>query len=54
MKIQYKFHLLMMSIQCSKHVDEYNKLIIKQILCIKLVNYKGFSEMHGQQYIKIP
>jgi len=24
---------------CSKHVEAYNKLIIKEVLCIKLVNY---------------
>ena len=24
---------------CSKHVEAWNKLIVKQILCIKLVNY---------------
>ena len=35
----YSFDLLTMSIWCSKHVETYNKLIIKQILCIKLVNY---------------
>jgi len=25
---------------CSKHVEAYNKLIVKQILCIKLVKYR--------------
>ena len=33
------FDLLMMSTWCSKHVEAWNKLIVKQILCIKLVNY---------------
>ena len=28
--VLYNFDLLMMSTQCSKHVEEYNKLIIKQ------------------------
>ena len=35
-----KFDLLMMSTKCSKHVEPYNKPIIKKmILCLKLVNY---------------
>ena len=33
------FDLLMMSTWCSKHVEARNKLIVKQDLCIKLVNY---------------
>ena len=33
------FDLLMMSTVCSKHVEAYNKLIIKQDFGIKLVNY---------------
>jgi len=38
---------------CSKHVEAWNKLIVKQILCIKLVNYwDKYTEMHGQQNIK--
>ena len=28
--VYYNFDLLMMSIQCSKHLEAYNKLIIKQ------------------------
>ena len=28
--VQYNFDLLMKNTQCSKHVEEYNKLIIKQ------------------------
>ena len=28
--VQYNFDLLMMSTKCSKHVQAYNKLIIKQ------------------------
>ena len=28
--VYYDFDLLMMRTQCSKHVEEYNKLIIKQ------------------------
>ena len=39
--------------QCSKHVEACNKLIIKKNLCIKLVNYWDYTEMHGQQNIKI-
>ena len=38
---------------CSKHVEAWNKLIVKQILCIKLVNYEDkYTEMLGQQNIK--
>ena len=39
---------------CSKHVEAWNKLIVKQkILCIKLVNYwDKYTEMHGQQNVK--
>ena len=43
----------MMSTYCSKHVEAFNKLIINKILCIKLVNYQDYTEMHGQQNIKI-
>ena len=32
-------YLLMINTKFSKHVEEYNKLIIKQELCIKLVSY---------------
>ena len=28
--VQHNFELLMMSTQCSKHIQAYNKLIIKQ------------------------
>ena len=35
--VQYNFELLMMSTQCSKHVEAYNKLIIKQ----DFVHYVG-------------
>jgi len=28
--VKYNFHLLMMSTLCSKHVEAFNKLIIKQ------------------------
>jgi len=39
---------------CSKHVETWNKLIVKQILCIKLVKYwDKYTEMHGQQNVKI-
>jgi len=40
---------------CSKHVETWNKLIVKQILCIKLVKYRDkYTEMqHGQQNVKI-
>jgi len=42
-----------MSTWCSKHVEAWNKLIVKQILCIKLVTYLDkYTEMHGQQNIK--
>ena len=39
---------------CSKHVDAWNKLIVKQnILCMKLVNYwDKYTEMRGQQNVK--
>jgi len=39
---------------CSKHVEHEIKLIVKQILCIKLVKYwDKYTEMHGQQNVKI-
>jgi len=39
---------------CSKHVQAWNKLIVKKILCNKLVNYYDkYTEMHGQQNVKI-
>ena len=31
--VQYNFDLLMMSTQCSKHVEAYNKLIYKTRIC---------------------
>jgi len=38
---------------CSKHVEAWNKLIVKQILCINLVKYwDKYTEMHGQQNVK--
>jgi len=39
---------------CSKHVEAWNKLIVKKKLCIILVNYwDKYTEMHGQQNVKI-
>jgi len=40
---------------CSKHVEAWKKLIVKQKnVCIKLVNYwYKYTEMHGQQNVKI-
>jgi len=39
---------------CSKHIEAWNKHIVKQILCIKFANYwDKYTEMHGQQNIKI-
>ena len=45
----------MMSIWRSKHVEAWNKLVVKQkILCIKLVNYwDKYTELHGQQNDRI-
>jgi len=38
---------------CSKRVEAWIKLIVKQILCIKLVKYwDKYTEMHGQQNVK--
>ena len=37
---------------CSKHVENWNKHIRKKELCVKLVIYKEYTEMHGQQNIK--
>jgi len=39
---------------CSKHVEAWNKLILRQnLLCIKLLNYwDKYTEMHGQQNVK--
>jgi hypothetical protein len=36
---------------CSKHVENWNKYIKKE-LCFKLVIYRNYTEMHGQQNIK--
>jgi hypothetical protein len=36
---------------CSKHVENWNKHIEKEV-CVKLVIYKKYTEMHGQQNIK--
>jgi len=36
---------------CSKHLENCNKYIRKE-LCIKLVVYKNYTEMHGQQNLK--
>ena len=42
-----------MSTWCSKHVEAWNKLIVKQILYVKLDNYwDKYTEIHGQQNIK--
>jgi len=43
-------------LMCSKHVEAWTKLIVKQkMLCIKLVNYwDKYTEMHGQQNVKTP
>ena len=39
---------------CSKHVEAWNKTIVKQMLCIKLVKYwDKYTKMHGQQNDKI-
>jgi len=37
---------------CSKHVENLTKHIRKK-LCIKLVIYKDYTDMHGQQNIKL-
>ena len=38
---------------CSKNVEAWNKLIVEQILYIKLINYwDKYTEMHGQQNVK--
>jgi hypothetical protein len=36
---------------CSKHVENWNKPIEKE-LCVKLVIYKNYTKIHGQQNIK--
>ena len=40
---------------CSKHVEAWTKLIVKQnFFCVKLVNYwDKYTEMHRQQNVKI-
>jgi len=45
----------MMSIWCSKHVEAWNKLIVKQNFCASswLITKINITEMHGQQNIKI-
>ena len=38
---------------CSKHVETWNKLIVKQNFVHKLVNYwDKYTEMHGQLNVK--
>ena len=39
---------------CSKHVEVWNKLIVKQKLCASsFINYwDKYTEMHGQQNVK--
>ena len=37
---------------CSKHVENWNKYIRKIESCIRLVVFKNWTEMHGQQNIK--
>ena len=39
------FDPLTMCTWCSKHVETWNKLIVKQILCIKLVDYYDKKEV---------
>jgi hypothetical protein len=36
---------------CSKHVENWNKHIEKE-LCVRLVIYKNYTEMHSQQNVK--
>jgi len=40
---------------CARDIYRHEiKLIVKQILCIKLVKYRDkYTEMHGQQNVKI-
>jgi len=39
---------------CSKHVEAWNKLIVKQKFCAWMVNYSNkYTEMHGQQNVNI-
>ena len=54
-KICFTINLFHASTCFEHHVFEsWNKFIVKQILCIKLVNYEDkYTEMHGQQNIKI-
>jgi hypothetical protein len=42
-----------MSTKCSKHVENWNKRKRnkKKELCVKLVIYQNYTEMHGQQNI---
>jgi len=51
--VKCNFDLLMMSI-CARNMYRHEiKLIVKQILCIKLVKYwDKYTEMHGQQNVK--
>jgi hypothetical protein len=37
---------------CSKHVENWNKHIEKE-LCVKMVIYKNYTEMHGQQNVTL-
>ena len=47
------FALLTMSTQCSKHVEAWNKLIIKFSVSSWLILRNKYIEMHGKQNIKI-
>jgi hypothetical protein len=41
----------MMSTDCSKNVEAWNKYIKKE--CVKLIINQNYVKMHGQQNIKI-
>jgi len=44
--------ILLMMIECSKHVEIWSKHIRKKKLCDKFVIYENYTEMHGQQNMK--
>ena len=41
--VRYNFDLMTMSTWRSEHVEAWNKFIVRQILCIRLVNYQDKS-----------
>ena len=53
MSYWYNWFALWWANGCSKHVEYWKKInIYGKVLCVRLVIYKNYTEMHGQQNIK--